>query len=36
MKSKTPWPPGSMPVMNVDQATGLSGGMLVCSGLISP
>ncbi len=36
MKSKMPCPPGSIPVMKVDQATGLSGGMVVCSGLKSP
>ena len=29
MKSKMPWPPGFIPVMTFDQATGLCGGMLV-------
>ncbi len=28
-KSKMPWPPGSMPVMTLDQATGLCGGTVV-------
>ena len=31
-----PWPPGSIPVMKVDHATGLSGGMLVASGANPP
>src|SRR5947209_5026427 len=31
-----PWPPGSRPVMNVDQATGLSGGSDVPSGANVP
>src|SRR5690242_19225895 len=31
-----PWPSGSMPVMNVDQATGLCGGVAVPSGLKDP
>jgi hypothetical protein len=31
MKSKMPWRPGSRPVMNVDQATGLCGGLAVAS-----
>ena len=31
-KSKMPWPPGSSPVMKLDQATGLCGGMDVPSG----
>src|SRR5579872_3553803 len=31
-----PWPSGSIPVMNVDHATGLCGGVVVCSGLKSP
>ena len=30
-KSKMPCPPGSSPVMKVDQATGLCGGMVVAS-----
>ena len=30
-KSKMPWPPGFIPVMKVDQATGLCGGMVVAS-----
>ena len=35
-KSKMPWPPGSRPVMKVDQATGLCGGMVVPRRLKSP
>src|SRR5579864_8914801 len=31
-----PWPSGSIPVMKVDHATGLCGGVVVCSGLKSP
>ena len=29
IKSKIPCPPGFIPVMKLDQATGLCGGMLV-------
>ena len=36
MKSKMPWPPGSSPVMNVDHATGLCGGIDVPSGANPP
>jgi hypothetical protein len=36
MKSNTPWPPGSSPVMNVDHATGLCGGIVVPSGANDP
>jgi hypothetical protein len=36
MKSKMPWPPGSRPVMNVDHATGLCGGMVVSSAANPP
>ena len=32
MKSKMPWVPGLAPLMKVDQATGLCGGMLVRRG----
>jgi hypothetical protein len=32
MKSKMPWPPGSMPVMKFDQATGDCGGIAVPNG----
>ena len=35
-KSKIPWPPGSRPVMNEDQATGLCGGTDVPSGANPP
>ncbi len=31
MKSKMPWPPGFIPVMKLDQATGLCGGVDVLS-----
>ena len=31
-----PWLPGSMPVMNVDHATGLCGGFEVSSGMKPP
>ena len=31
IKSKIPWPPGFIPVMKFDQATGLKGGTLVAS-----
>src|SRR5262245_34358009 len=31
-KSKMPWPPGLVPVVKVDQATGLRGGTVVASG----
>ena len=36
MKSKMPWPPGSSPVMKVDHATGLCGGIVVASGANVP
>ena len=36
MKSKMPWPPGSRPVMNVDHATGLCGGIVVSNGAKPP
>ena len=36
MKSKIPCPRGSSPVMKVDQATGLWGGMVVASGVDPP
>src|SRR5208337_2231387 len=36
MKSNIPWPPGSIPVMNVAQATGLWGGITVSRCLNSP
>ncbi len=36
MKSKMPCAPGSRPVMNVDQATGLWGGIVVASRLNVP
>ena len=36
MKSKMPWPPGSRPVMKVDHATGLCGGIVVPSGANDP
>jgi len=36
MKSKMPCPPGPVPAMKLDQATGLWGGMLVWSGLKPP
>ena len=35
-KSKMPWPPGSSPVMNDDQATGLWGGIEVPSAANAP
>ena len=36
MKSKMPWPPASMPVMKLDQATGLWGGIDVPRGWNAP
>ena len=36
MKSKMPCPPASMPVIKLDQATGLCGGMLVPSSRNEP
>ena len=36
IKSKMPWPPGSIPVIKFDQATGLRGGTLVASFRKSP
>ncbi len=36
MKSKMPCSPGSRPVMNVDHATGLCGGVEVASGVKRP
>jgi hypothetical protein len=36
MKSKMPWAPGSRPVMKLDQATGLCGGIEVASGAKPP
>jgi len=36
MKSKMPWAEASFPVMKFDQATGLCGGVLVCSGEKEP
>src|SRR6266496_330795 len=36
MKSKSPWPPGFIPVIRFDHATGLCGGMLVVSSLNDP
>ena len=35
-KSKMPCPPGSIPVVTLDQATGLCGGMVVARRLKSP
>src|SRR5690348_15011733 len=36
MKSKMPWPPAFIPVIRLDHATGLCGGIAVVSGLNEP